>query len=87
MDNGFLGAIPPTCTGTLRILGISPNGRMVLAISPGNGCRSTELWELSYRQKKAKDGGVLPETPNRLPSDARITRLDPGTRVAGSPRP
>lgn len=87
MDHSFLGALSPDCASALHIIGLSQRGRMVLAILPVNGCRRAELWELNYHQKKAKDGGALPETPRRLPSDTRVTRLDPGSKVTLPPGP
>ena len=81
INQSLLRTIPLACADTLHIFGISRSGQMVIATSPEKGCLKTKFWELAYRQKKTKNGGILPQIPLRLPSDAGVTPLDPGTPV------
>ena len=76
----FTGRLSPARATSLRIAGVSSEGRMILISSAGAGCSRAEKWQLSPNRRTAK-GSVIPEPPVPLSDKAEILPLAPGTKI------
>lgn len=82
LDRTFIKGLSRHCAATLRIMGTSARGTIVLGSSVTEGCSRSQLWELRPNKTSGPTGGVVvPEYPEALSQSAAINKLEAGIPV------
>lgn len=81
LNRDFTKRLSRECAATLRIVGTSRTGRIVLGSDAGNGCSRPQLWELTPKKITGPTARAVQEYPRHLSSIAGINKLEAGAPV------
>jgi hypothetical protein len=82
LDRRFTKRLTSTCAATLRIVGTTTTGHIVLGSQAKDGCSSANVWELSPNETTEPAGGrVLLASPKKLSSLTNVDKAEAGVPV------